>query len=128
VTQTNDTNRELVVGAYNALAAGDTRGFLAVLDDHIVLREPACLPYGGVARGRKQVMALFGEAGPYLDSRRMQVEDVFGDGDRVVAVLRIPVRGQEAEARIVELWRLRNGRAVELEAFWSDPTIVTAEA
>lgn len=63
------TNRELVTGAYEALAAGDVRAFLALLDEHIVLREPVCLPYGGVARGIPEVMALFGRAAPYLEVR-----------------------------------------------------------
>jgi ketosteroid isomerase-like protein len=117
------TNREQVAGAYDALAAGDVKAFLAVLDDEIVLREPACLPYGGVARGITEVMALFGRAVPYLDSARLHVEELIEQDERVVAILRIPLRGGDAEARIVELWRLRDGRAVELEAFWSDPTI-----
>jgi ketosteroid isomerase-like protein len=122
------TNRELVAGAYAALAAGDVKAFLAVLDEAIVLREPACLPYGGVARGLPEVMAMFGRAAPYLDSAGLEVEEVIDQGDRVAAVIRVPLRDRDADARVLELWRLRDGRVVELEAFWSDPTIATAGA
>ena len=117
---------ELVKGAYAAIAKGDIKGFFGVFDENMEVHEPACLPYGGSFKGTREVMGMFGNAGPYLDSAKMVVEKVFGDGEDVAAVLRIPLRDGSAEALILEHWRFEHGKAVELRVFWSDPTIVTA--
>lgn len=122
------SSREIVAGAYDALLAGDVKGFLGVLDPEIVVSEPACLPYGGTFTGIKQVVGMLGQAGPFLDSSRMVVEHVIADGDRAVALLRVPLRAGDAEALVAEHWLLRDGKAVELRVFWADPTIVAAIA
>jgi hypothetical protein len=56
----------------------------------------------------------------------MVVEDLVSEGDRVVAMLRIPLRDGSGEAVMAEYWRLRDGKAVELHVMWSDPTLVKA--
>jgi ketosteroid isomerase-like protein len=119
------TNVEIVKGAYDALASGDVKGFIGVLDPGITVREPECLPYGGTFIGMQEVLGMFGKAGPLLDSGKSVVESIFGDGDRVAAVLRIPLRDGSGEAVMAEHWTLRDGKAVELDVYWRDPTIVT---
>jgi ketosteroid isomerase-like protein len=118
-------NVEIVKGAYDALASGDVKGFIGVLDPGITVREPECLPYGGTFIGMQEVLGMFGKAGPLLDSGKSVVESIFGDGDRVAAVLRIPLRDGSGEAVMAEHWTLRDGKAVELDVYWRDPTIVT---
>jgi ketosteroid isomerase-like protein len=119
-------NTEIVEAAYAAIGRGDMQGFVAALDEQIELSEPACLPYGGVARGLREVLSMLGRAAPYLDSSKMAVERVFGSGDQVAAVLRIPLRDGSGEAEIAEHWRLRDGKATELRVYWSDPSILVA--
>lgn len=122
------SNSEIVAGAYAAIGRGDFKGFLAAFDEQIEVREPACLPYGGVAHGIKEAMAMLGNAAPYLDAANMRVESVFGSGDQVTAVLRVPLHGGRGEAEIAELWRLRDGKAIELFVYWADPSILPADA
>jgi ketosteroid isomerase-like protein len=110
------------------MAGGNVKGFLAVLDPKIEVREPDALPFGGVYRGLGELMGMFAKAGPVLDSSRMSVQELTADEDRVVALLRIPLRDGSAEALISEHWRLRDGKAVELQVFWFDPSLVAAAA
>jgi ketosteroid isomerase-like protein len=121
-------NKQIIQDAYDAMAAGNVKGFLAVLDEQIEVREPDCLPYGGVYRGLSELMGMFAKAGPVLDSSRMVVQELTADADRVIALLRIPLRDGSAETLISEHWRMRDGKAVELQAFWFDPTLVRATA
>ena len=124
----SDASRAIVAGAYNAMVAGDFKAFLGVLDPEIVVSEPACLPYGGTFTGIKEVLGMLGQAGPYLDSGKTQVDYVIADGDRAVALLRIPLRDGSGEATIAEHWLLRDGKAVELSVYWSDPSVVAQPA
>jgi ketosteroid isomerase-like protein len=117
-------NVQIVKDAYDALAAGDIKGFIGVLDPNVTVREPDCLPYGGTVTGMQEVLGMFGKAGPILDSSKTVVEQLFGAGDHVAAVLRIPLRDGTGEAVMAEHWTMRDGKAVELDVYWRDPTIV----
>ena len=123
---TASENKEIVAGAYAALAGGDVKGFLAILDPDIQVSEPACLPYGGTYSGTKEVLGMFAKAGPVVDGGRTVVEHLVADGDRVVALLTVPLRSGGGEASISEHWQLRDGKAVRLDVFWADPTIAMA--
>jgi ketosteroid isomerase-like protein len=123
----SDATREIITSAYAALAAGDARGFLAFLDDDIVVTEPPGLPYGGVYRGISELKGMFAAAGAVLDMTGLVVGALVVDGDRAVASLRIPIRGTDRVAMISEHWRLREGRAVELTLYWFDPDIATVK-
>ena len=117
-------NVEIVKGAYDALAAGNIQGFIGTFDPGVIVREPECLPYGGTFTGMQEVLGMFGKAGPILDSGKTVVEQLFGSGDHVAAVLRMPLRDGSAEAVLAEHWTMRDGKCVELDVYWRDPTIV----
>jgi ketosteroid isomerase-like protein len=116
-------NKQIVSDAYRALAAGDVKAFLAVLAADVEVREPEPLPYGGTYRGIGELMEMFAEAGALLDPGKLCVESLTADGDRVIAVLRAPLRGRAGEALIAEHWRLRDGRATHIHVFWFDTTL-----
>ena len=69
---------------------------------------------------------MFAKAAPLLDSSRLAIEELTADGDRVVALLRIPLRSGDGDAVISEHWRLRDGKAVSLQVFWFDPALASA--
>jgi ketosteroid isomerase-like protein len=119
-------NKQIIADAYDALARGDVRGFLGILDPEIDVREPTGLPYGGAYRGLDELMGMFAKAGPVLDSSRLVVEELTADEDRVVALLVIPLRNGGADALISEHWRMRDGKAVSLQVFWFDPALAPA--
>jgi ketosteroid isomerase-like protein len=121
-------NRQIVEDAYRAMAEGNIKAFVAVLDPEIVVSEPERLPYGGTFTGVKEVLGMFGQAGPVLDAGRLVVEHSVADEDRVAVLLRIPLRSGAGDALIAEHWQMRDGKAVRLDVFWADPTIVAAAA
>ena len=65
---------------------------------------------------------------PVLDSSKLVVEELGGDDDRVIALLRIPLRSGAGEALISEHWRMRDGKATHLQAFWFDTRPAAAAA
>jgi ketosteroid isomerase-like protein len=121
-------NKQIIQDAYDAMAGGHVKGFLAALDPEIEVREPDALPYGGVYRGIDELLGMFAKAGPVLDSSRMVVQALTAEEDRVIALLRIPLRDGTGEALISEHWRLRDGKAFELQVFWFDLSLVAAAA
>jgi ketosteroid isomerase-like protein len=122
-----EANKQVVRGAYEAMAAGDGRGFLGVLAPDIELHEPACLPYGGVYRGPGEVIAFLQQAAAFVAPGKLAVEQLVAEGDTVVAILTLGLR-DGSEALVTEIWRLVDGKAAELRVFWFDPTIVAAAA
>jgi ketosteroid isomerase-like protein len=119
-------NKQIIKDAYEAMAQGDVRGFLVVLDPEIEVREPDGLPHGGTYRGLDELKGMFAKAGPVLDASKLAIEELTADEDRVVALLRIPLRNGEGDALISEHWRLRDGKAVSLRVFWFDPAPAAA--
>lgn len=122
-----EDNKEIVAGAYAAMAAGDARGFLGVLADDVEIHEPPCLPYGGVHRGKAEVVAFLQQAAPFMAPGKLQIERLVAQGDTVVAVLTLGLR-DGSDALVTEIWRMVDGKAAELRVFWFDPTIVPAAA
>ena len=120
------TNKQIVIGAYEAMAAGDVLGFIEVLDAGIEVREPDGLPHGGNYTGLDELRQMFGRAAPVLGVGKLELHELTAEEDRVVALLRVPLRNGEGNALISEHWRLRDGKAVELQAFWFDTGLVAA--
>jgi hypothetical protein len=90
------------------------------------VHEPEALPHGGTYRGLDELKGMFAKAGPVLDASKLVVDELTADEDRVVALIRIPLRSGGGDAVISEHWRLRDGKAVSLQVFWLDPAIVVA--
>src|SRR6266487_3805569 len=101
------TNKQIVKSAYEGMAAGDGKAFLGALHPEVELREPDCLPYGGTYRGLDEVVAFLRKAAAFVAPGRLEVEELVAEGDRVVALLRLGLR-DGSEARVVEIWRLRD--------------------
>jgi ketosteroid isomerase-like protein len=120
----SEDNKRIVRHAYAAMSGGDVKRFLAVLDDDVVVYEPDALPYGGVYEGRSVFVASLPAAGALLDASRLVVEDLVAEGDKVVALIRVAVRGGVPDALVTEHWTMREGKAIELRVFWYDPTQV----
>jgi ketosteroid isomerase-like protein len=114
------TNKQIVKAAYEAMSSGDMRGFLGVLDERIEVCEPDGLPHGGTYVGLDELKQMFGKAAPLLDVANLELHQLTAEEDRVVALLRIPLRHGGGKALISEHWRLRDGKAVALQAFWFD--------
>lgn len=120
-------NKQIVRGAYDAMASGDVGAFMGALDADVEVREPPSLPHGGTYRGLGGLEELFSKAMPILEPGKLDVIQLTADEDRVIALLRLGLKGG-SDALVSEHWRLRNGKVVEVRAFWEDPLAATGQA
>lgn len=110
---------------YQYLADNDRDGaYENIIAEDCVLHEAEALPYGGVYHGRdvmKEVLA--GVIGSF-DEFEFEIFNYLAGGDEVVVHLRIAGVGRESRkpfsTPIMELWRIRDGKVVELRPFLYD--------
>jgi hypothetical protein len=69
---------------------------------------------------------MFGKVAPVLDVGKLELHELTAEEDRAVALLHIPLRNGGGKALVSEHWRLRDGKAVALQAFWFDKQVVPA--
>lgn len=111
---------------YEAFNRGDLNRVGALFDDDIEWVEPEgyFVPEGrGTVRGRDAVFEIFAQYPRYWASFSPMPEEFFDAGDGVVFVTGKQFGrshgGDEVQAPFINLWRIRNGRAV-LHRSWSD--------
>lgn len=117
-------SRRIVQALYDAAIGGDVATVLALLDENVICHESPSLPYGKVYRGHDGIKALFQPLTQYLAVEKISVEHLIADGDRVVALIRLPVRATGAETLVSEHHLIRGGKIVEQRIFFFEPTLV----
>jgi uncharacterized protein len=122
-------NVDVIEATWAAFGKGDLEGAAASAADDAELRIPESLPFGGSYRGPEGFR-------DYVDGLRQSFTDfkatpekVLGaDDDHVVVVARVSGRtrgGERYEGRSFWLYKMRDGRIVEAEAY-SDTAAVLA--
>lgn len=122
-------NIAVVKRFYDYLARGDRDGAYAnVMADDCVLHEAPALPYGGVYPGRQRMQETLAGVIARFDAFEVEIYDYLAGGDKVVVHLNIKGVGRLSrkpfETPILELWRIRDGRVVELRPFLYDAAAV----
>jgi len=127
-------NVELIRSAYEAFARGDEAGFLDLLDPELewTFLDPTVEdPELRVCRGRKELAtAMINQSARGL---HLQLEEISGYGDQVVAVTRTPgldaFRARKADDRNFHVVTVQQGRIAALRACRSrDEAIAFASA
>lgn len=116
-------SKGIVRGVYDAFKRGDVESVLAALAPDIVLHEAESLPYGGTHKGVQEVMKVFGQVAQNVDPTTVEIEQLIGEGDDVVAFLRPTFLfrdGRRVEIPFCEHWRMHDGKVVELWPFYFD--------
>jgi ketosteroid isomerase-like protein len=113
--------------------AGDPEvheAFLEWWDPAVVYREDPKWPGAGVYRGVDQVRAAFRGYLEVITAQRFEIEDVVEVGDAVVARVRVAGATRQSEVPYDHVWaylfRLRDSRVVEFEAFYEPDEAVRA--
>jgi ketosteroid isomerase-like protein len=79
------------------------------------------LPDAGTRNGREGVMRLRAEWVDALDDFHVELDEVIDAGDRVIAVSRLcgrpRERSHELEVHESQVWKLREGKALEVRAY-----------
>jgi ketosteroid isomerase-like protein len=91
------------------------------LHPEVEFTEDSRFPEAGVYRGRDAVEAYFREFRQQMAGHSLEVEEIVGAGDEVVAVVRERARGTSSDAevewRAAFVWTMRGGTAVRARAY-----------
>jgi uncharacterized protein len=114
--------REIVLRSYEAFNRGDIEGALEAIHPDVVWHTyivPG--PGGGVYRGHEGVRELWSDAQRIFGGFRNVPEELFEEGDRVVAFVRVEgvgaKSGVEVQARIAHLMEFRDDLVVRVKSF-----------
>jgi ketosteroid isomerase-like protein len=117
-------NIELVGRVYETAVRGAAEEMLALMDDDIRIVLPPALPYGGTYRGKAAVRDLGLKLVEAWSEFRYEVLHYTSGGDYVTAVIELQsiarASGREVRMPIAEVFRLRGGRVLEIQAFYFD--------
>jgi uncharacterized protein len=124
-----DANIAVVKRFYQYLADNDRDGAYAnVLAEDCVLHETGVLPYGGVYRGRELMKQTLAGVIAGFDDFACEIRNYLAGGDEVVVHLEISGVGRISrkpfKVPIMELWRIRGGKVVELRPFLYDAAAI----
>ncbi len=127
-TQEED-NIAIVKRFYQYLADGDRDGAYAnIVAEDCVLHETGVLPYGGVYHGRALMKATLAGVVAGFDEFACEIRNYLAGGDEVVVHLEIAGVGRVSrkpfKVPIMELWRIRDGKVVELRPFLYDAAAI----
>jgi ketosteroid isomerase-like protein len=125
------SNVEVIRGFYVAAARGEGEAMLAGLHPDVEWTEMAGFPYAGTYHGPDEVATkVLARLAQDWQVFQIDVDELLDAGDTVVMVgsYRGEYRetGKAMTARVVHLWRLRDGKAVGFEQFVD--TLKVAEA
>ena len=118
------TNIEIVRELYEAGTAGDLERMLRHIDPGFICYEAPSLPYGGEYHGPEGLSRLFTAVFSRFDAFKVEVKELLDAGPTVVVIINLRVTlkgsGRTVEMPVVEIWRLREGKVVELRPFYWD--------
>lgn len=124
------TNKQIIEAHYDGFVRGDFDAVLEPLADDIVWTEAEGFPLAGTYLGRQAVVEnVFSILQRDWDGYALEVDEVLQDGDSVIGVGTYSgtykATGRPFSARVVHLWRFKDGKAVKFEQV-TDTAMVNA--
>lgn len=119
-------NKDVVRSIYTSINQGDTTSAMHLFHPDVVLHEASSLPFGGTYQGLEAVGRAIAQVMTVLDLTNLHVAEVVAEGEHVIAFLKIPIVGKNATISLVECWRLRNGKIIEITPYYWDTNQLTA--
>jgi ketosteroid isomerase-like protein len=120
---------QVVNALFRALARGDLAGAQEFMHEGLVVHEPPGLPYTGDWSGRDGFATLLRRLNS-LFSVDLRAFHLVEAADRVVlcadAVFTCRATGRALPMPIVEVYRLEDGKIIDIDVFYKDPAAVAA--
>ena len=121
----SDDTLERLRAFYQGLLVGDLAPADALFDfDSLVMYEPEGLPYGGEYRGKKGLLdGISAINAVWKRIRFSELRYSVGDDIAIVHFTMSAISrttGKELSMPVCEVWRFRNGRAIEVAPFYWD--------
>jgi uncharacterized protein len=127
-TSLTDQSRAVAEKIYSAAVRGDMKEVLSYLHDDVVVSEPDYLPYGGKYVGKDGLLQLLRDMQQYVAVSKISVDYLVADGERVIAIIRIPdVKTGRLTCAAEEL-TMRDGRVSEIRLYFHDTQSMIAAA
>jgi ketosteroid isomerase-like protein len=133
-TVMSSENLEITRRLFKAVEERDVAGVLAAYDPEIVIRDAGSLPYGGVYHGlegaKQHIEGAAQTWNPFKpSSAERQMDAVFLDSGEYVIVLwhlkgLAASSGKTLDSPTVNVYKLRGGKIVESQMFYSDTTAI----
>jgi ketosteroid isomerase-like protein len=119
--------------SYSAFARGDMKSVLAPFADGLEFQHPmpqSIWPWAGSRRGRQGLAEFFAGISETLEYERLEPHQFIAQDDSVAVVLsertRVKATGVFFELSEVHLFRLENGKVMQLTIFEDTAPIITA--
>ena len=93
------------------------------VDPHIVMHEPATLPFGGTYVGLDQFQRFYPSVRRFYDFGRFELTGVYGDADTVFATIRAGLVQSEGIIFIAEQFRFSGTTLVEVRVHICDDAV-----
>jgi ketosteroid isomerase-like protein len=123
---------KIVRSIYELMLRGETAAAFELVHPGFVVREADGLPYGGTYEGYEGFQRLLGAVFQTWKGAEISVEEVVGHGERVFALLTLRGRVGPADelvaTEVVEVWTVRDGKAVDLRPFYWDTARIARAA
>ena len=118
------SNREIVQAVFDASAKEDWNTVKSLLDDDIQVFEADSLPYAGVFKGPDNFIKLNQTVFNTWADANHRIDHIVADGEHVVILGNMEGRGKETgqafSVPLAAVWRLRDGKVVEVRPFYFD--------
>jgi len=119
-----EKNKEIVEEAYAEAAKGNWDGFFANFHPDCLTIVANSLPHGGTYRGPKGARFAVNAGIGLWQEHHFEIEELTATENRVYVYLYIMAKGKATgetfSMPMTEVWRLRDGKVMELRAFYFD--------
>jgi ketosteroid isomerase-like protein len=120
---TVDDAKAIVKSFYDGGARGEITSFADRLAENFELFIPPSLPWGGHF-DKGQYLSILPRVASTLDFARMRYISFTAEGQHVVALIDIGVRGTDKSVVISEHWDIKDGKVIRLLVAYFDPKIL----
>jgi ketosteroid isomerase-like protein len=124
-------NKDAIEAHYAAGDAGDLQGMLAPFAPDIIWTEAAGFPLAGTYVGPAAVAEnVFGALQRDWDGYGVAIDELLESGDTIIGVGTYSgtykATGKSFQARVVHLWRVKDGKAVRFEQVTDTAEVLAA--
>ena len=117
-----ERNKAVADTFYQAGVEGRLTTFAQYLDPGFTVTAPSYLPWGGAHKGAaffsNDILPNLPEV---FDFSRFSYISVTAEADRVAAIINMGVTSTDHVIKILDLWTIRNGKAVDLRVAYFEP-------
>lgn len=124
-------NIEAIKSGYDSVGQGNFDGMLALIDPDVVVRDRPESPDPRIYHGHQGARDAFAATDETFVGFELEPEEFIGEGEYVIVILMMRGTGRgsgvQVEERIAHQWKVRDGKAVELQVY-SDPDDAVRDA